>query len=261
MASDQFNHRCRQWYGRLLRLYPGAYHQRFAEGMEQTFCDVCRERQQAGGGRTALIAWLFVETFISIIRENRKVLMMDSRSLVARNKRLVGIMLGVTALLMVPAVAMLYTQEVQWGAEDFIAAAILLGGTGLLFELVLRRGGSLAYRAGAGLGLFAALALVWINLAVGLIGSEDNPANLMYFGVIGIGMTGAGIARFQPHGMARALFVTALAQALVPVIAMAIWRPPFSPGVVAVFALNAVFVLLFFGSALLFRHAGSSGQR
>ena len=46
----------------------------------------------------------------------------------------------------------------------------------------------------------------------------------MYFGVLAVGFIGAFIARFQPRGMARALFATAVAQALVPVIALS-WVP------------------------------------
>ena len=111
----------------------------------------------------------------------------------------------------------------------------------------------------------ASLLLVWINLAVGIIGSENNPANLMYFGVIFVGVIGAGIARFRARGMARALFATAFAQALVPVIALLIGRSQASalqepPGLAGVLALNAFFVLLFVVSALLFRHAGSTAR-
>ena len=69
-------------------------------------------------------------------------------------------------------------------------------------------------------------------------------------------IAGAIIARFQPPGMARALFATALAQALVAVIALIFglgspWSPP-----VEILALNGFFVALFVGSALLFRYAG-----
>ena len=80
--------------------------------------------------------------------------------------------------------------------------------------------GNSAYRAAVGVALAAAFILVWVNLAVGIIGSEDNPANVMYGGVLAVGIIGAIIARFQPHGMARALVATALAQALVAVIAL-----------------------------------------
>ena len=62
--------------------------------------------------------------------------------------------------------------------------------------------------------------------------------------------------------MARALFAMALAQALVPVIALIIWPPAvtsWAPGVVQVFGLNAIFVMLFVGSAMLFRRATRHG--
>lgn len=110
-----------------------------------------------------------------------------------------------------------------------------------------------------------ALLLVWINLAVGIIGSENNPINLIYFGVLFVGIAGAGIARFRPQGMARALFATAFAQALVPVIALVIGKSQVRslqepPGLVGVLALNAFFVMLFVVSALLFRHASVTAR-
>ena len=81
----------------------------------------------------------------------------------------------------------------------------------------------------------------------------------LYFGVIAVGIIGAFIARLEPRGMARALFVTALAQMLVPVIALMIWPPQITSwgaaGVVGVFVLNAFFATLFLGSAWLFRNA------
>ena len=52
----------------------------------------------------------------------------------------------------------------------------------------------------------------------------------MYFGVLAVGMAGALIARLRPRGMARALFATALAQALVAAIALiARLGLPYSP--------------------------------
>ena len=91
----------------------------------------------------------------------------------------------------------------------------------------------------------AALMLVWMNLAVGLIGSEDNPANLM----------GAVLARVQPRGMARALCATAFAQALVAVIAWIAGLGDPGSGPLEIFVLNGFFVALLVGSAWLFRRA------
>ena len=65
-----------------------------------------------------------------------------------------------------------------------------------------------AYRVAIGVAVASALILVWINAAAGIIG--DGPINLMYFGVIAVGMIGAFIARLEPRGMSRALFATSL---------------------------------------------------
>ena len=123
-------------------------------------------------------------------------------------------------ILLLPLLAMQFTDEVRWDLADFVVAGSLLFGARLTYELVARTMANIAYRAAVGVAVAAALILVWVNLAVGLIGTEDNPANLMYIGVLAIGIIGAIIARFQPHGMARALVATALAQTLVAVIAL-----------------------------------------
>jgi hypothetical protein len=173
----------------------------------------------------------------------------------------------VVLILLVPLIAMQFTDEVKWDLFDFVFMGVLLFGTALTYELVASKGGTIAYRAAVGIACATGLVLAWMNAAVGIIG--DGPVNLMYFGVLAVGLIGAFIARFQPLGMARALFATALAQMLVPVIALVIWKagwqdllidpnspnPPFDPGIAPVFGLNAVFAMLFVGSALLFRHA------
>ncbi len=113
----------------------------------------------------------------------------------------------------------------------------------------------MAYRFAVGVALAAAFILAWLSLGVGIIGADGDPANLMYFGVIAIGIIGALIARFRPHGMARVLFAMALAQAAVAVIALlARLGYPYS-GPLELVTLNGFFVALFLGSAWLFRNA------
>jgi hypothetical protein len=145
---------------------------------------------------------------------------------------------------------------VAWGVFDFVVAGALLGGTGLGYQLVARRAGNLAYRAAVGVALGAGLFLVWSVLAVGVIGETGDPADLMYAGVLAVGLIGAVAARFQPHGMARALLTTAQAQALVAVIALIAGKhkDPIS-SVTEILGVNGLFVVLYVGSALLFRHA------
>ena len=165
--------------------------------------------------------------------------------------------LATASILMVPLVAMQFTDEVNWSLPDFIVMGILLLGTGLTYVLISKISDSMAYRTAVGVAVVAGLLLIWVNLAVGIIGSEDNPANLMYIGVLAVGIIGAGIARLRPRGMTRTLFATALAQMLIPVTALIIWRPSLeeTPGIVGVFILNAFFAALFVISALLFRRA------
>lgn len=173
-------------------------------------------------------------------------------------KILLPVLLVPSCILTIPLAAMLFKAEGwAWGAGDFIAMWILIAGVVLAYKLVTGQSVSGAYRIAAGVALATGLILVWINGAVGLIGSEDNPANLMYAGVLAVGVIGAVIARLKPMGMARALSATAIAQLLVPVVALILWRSDFSPGLVPVFGLNFFFVLMFATSALLFRHAGT----
>lgn len=110
-----------------------------------------------------------------------------------------------------------------------------------------------AYRFAVGLALTAAFLIVWLNAAAGLIGIEDDdPANLLYVGVLAIGFIGAIIARLRPRGLARALFATALAQAVVGAIAL---KLPNTASSVQIVIVHGVVVALFAGAALLFRYA------
>jgi uncharacterized membrane protein len=159
-------------------------------------------------------------------------------------------------LLLLPLAAMQFTGEVAWDETDSIVMGAMLFGACGAFELAARMTGNIAYRAAVGVAVVAAFILIWMNLAVGIIGSEDNPANLMYGGVLGVGIVGALIVRFQPDGMARALAGTALAQALVGAIAVILGLGSTGanwPG--AILFLTGFFAALWLISAWLFRKA------
>ena len=161
----------------------------------------------------------------------------------------------VALILLLPLLAMQFTDEVVWGVTDFAVAGALLFGAALTYELVSRMADNIAYRAAVGVAVAAALILVWLSLGVGIIGRDGDPANLMYFGVLAVGIIGALIARFRPRGMACALFATALAQASVAVIALVTGLGYPWSGPLELSALNGFFVALFVGSAWLFRRA------
>ncbi|MCA1367133.1 hypothetical protein I6F15_06940 [Bradyrhizobium sp. BRP14] len=169
--------------------------------------------------------------------------------------RVVGWTIAALALLL-PLVAMQVTDEVNWDETDFAFAGGLIVATGVTFELAARMTNNKAYPAAVGVALAAAFSLIWINAAVGIIGSENNPANLMYGGVLAVGIVGAVIARFKPSGMACAFFLTALTQGLVGIIALAAGLGSQAPSFPeAVVCLTGFLVALWLLSAYLFRKA------
>lgn len=116
------------------------------------------------------------------------------------------------AFIVVPLALMFITEEQNWGAGDFMFAAIMVGGVGLAFELAVRISKSWSYRAGFAIALVAAFLLIWGNLAVGFVGSEDNPLNLIYFGVVGLAVLGSALVLLRASGMRKVMAATALAQ-------------------------------------------------
>jgi peptidoglycan/LPS O-acetylase OafA/YrhL len=87
------------------------------------------------------------------------------------NKRLTAIVLAVALLLLIPFVAMRFSNEVKWSWFDFLIAGFLLLGTGLACEFVLRKVRRLEYRIAVVAVILFALFIVWAELAVGLIGT------------------------------------------------------------------------------------------
>lgn len=123
-------------------------------------------------------------------------------------------------ILLLPAIAMQMGLEgVAWTAIDFVVMGVMLATACAAFEFFARMSGSWFYRLGAAAAVGGAFLLVWVNLAVGFIGDEGNRANLMFGGVLVVGIASAVVARFRPAGMAFALLATACAQALVGGIA------------------------------------------
>lgn len=135
-----------------------------------------------------------------------------------------------------------------WTASDFVLLGIMLGSVGLGIEFLVRRSGSLAYRLGAVIAVLVAFMTVWANLAVGMIGSEDNPYNLVFMAipaaVFGIG----ALVRFD----ARRMFWIILAAALVQ-LGLALGGAGFDPRGAR---FSSIFAGLWLLSAVLFRVAG-----
>jgi hypothetical protein len=86
-------------------------------------------------------------------------------------KGIVRVLIVTALVLMVPLVAMQFSDEVQWDASDFMIIGILLIGTGLIYELGVRKIANSAHRTIFGVVLLVALFLMWAELAVGIFGT------------------------------------------------------------------------------------------
>jgi hypothetical protein len=134
------------------------------------------------------------------------------------------------------------------------------------YILVSRLGNTTTYRVAVGLAVMAGLLLVWANLAVGLVGSEHNPVNLLYGSVLAVAAIGALVARFRPLGMSRAMFGAAVTYLVVTAIALFVWPPSAataepSTNFVNVLVGNTVFAGLWAVAGWLFRRASAGGPQ
>ena len=115
-----------------------------------------------------------------------------------------------------------------------------------------------AYGLALTLAIATAVFLFFLAGAVGIIGVEGDPADLMYAGVLAVGFLGALIARFRPLGMSRALFACVVATAVVAVVALAMGKHTAAySSVFEILGLNAMFMVMFLASGLLFRRAAA----
>lgn len=91
--------------------------------------------------------------------------------MITQNKRLAGILLTAAVLLLIPFIVMQFTDEVNWGVFDFVIMGVLLLGTGLLIEFVLRKVKGSSQRITIVLVLLILFLLIWAELAVGIFGT------------------------------------------------------------------------------------------
>lgn len=158
-------------------------------------------------------------------------------------------------LLVLPLVAMQFTNEVSWTLGDFVFAAMLIGGTGLAFELALRASASPVFRSAVALTLATSFLLIWVNGAVGIIGSSGNDADLLYGLVVAIIGLSAIATRFGPVGMMRATAAAAVVQALITIAAVVSGWGGSASSAAELLAINGFFILLWLAAMVLFRQA------
>jgi hypothetical protein len=89
------------------------------------------------------------------------------------NRSIARVPLGVAMVLLVPLLAMQFSNDVVWSLPDFVAAGALLAVIGSAFELAVKKAGSLPL-AGA---------LAALGLAAVLFGNADDAPGLVLLGI------------------------------------------------------------------------------
>ena len=83
-------------------------------------------------------------------------------------RRLVAWAIIVALILIVPLVAMQFTDEVNWTRSDFVVAGLLLFGSALIYELATNNMTNTKNRLAVGIVVAAVLLWLWAELAVGV---------------------------------------------------------------------------------------------
>jgi hypothetical protein len=168
---------------------------------------------------------------------------------------ILSVALSTALVLSVPLVAQQFTDEVNWSVADFLVMGVLIFSAGLSYVLITRYVTNIVHKAAIVMALSSTFLMIWANLAVGLIGSGPNPGNLMYLGVIAVGLIGTFFSRFTPAGMERTLYSMALAVVLLAIIALATSMQHYAGSSVAeIIGVNGFLASLFGISGLLFRY-------
>lgn len=147
--------------------------------------------------------------------------MEEKRANLIRQNRNLFLLAGATACLLLGLFLIKeITHILEWGPVDFVFVGVMVFGTGTAYELIARKHKNRIYRVALAVALGAGFIMIWANLAVGLIGSEDEPANLMYLGLLAVGLIGALIARLKAPGMSITMGLMAVSQVLITVTAL-----------------------------------------
>lgn len=139
--------------------------------------------------------------------------------------------------------------NVSTALEFLILFAVIF----VTFYIVYRAQRNKRYRQAISLALGAIFLSLWVQGAVGIIGDSSDPANLMYAGVLGIGIVGAAIVRLRPAGMSMVATAMAVAVgAIALIVTLGNLGAP-GPGRVTVLVFHGVLIALLLGSAYLFK--------
>ncbi|MDJ0918415.1 MAG: hypothetical protein QNJ05_11665 [Woeseiaceae bacterium] len=150
----------------------------------------------------------------------------------------------------------------NWDLLDFLVFGAMIAALVIIILVARRHSRNPAYRFAMVIAAIGGFLVAWINGAVGIIGSEENDANLLFFGILAMGAVGALLARLKAAGMVRVLVAMAAAQVLIAVFAIALDLGASSPvwprGLVI---MTTVFSGFWLSSAWLFSRAARRERR
>ena len=156
------------------------------------------------------------------------------------------------ALVLLPAIAMGFTDEVDWTAIDFVFAGVLTFSLGIGIEIAVRVGRSGVHSLGLGIAAIAGFLTLWANAAVGFIGAEGEPVNI----AISLMVVAAAIltlaARFRPNVLRYVFAAVALGQ-----IAAGLYATSAMPGHAVEWGVLIVFAGIWSAAALCFHRAAT----
>jgi len=176
--------------------------------------------------------------------------MMNSRRPLMNGWRIAG-WGSLLAVLLLPALAMQLTSEVDWTASDFVFAAILLGFVGGVVELAARFAQPGTARAGYILAGLVAFFTFWSNAAVGIIGDDDD-VNILFFLIVVGAIAASALYRFRPGAMRWIAVLLAAGQYAIGVAALFMM-----PGHAVEWGVLTMFALLWSACGWLFHLAAA----
>ncbi len=127
---------------------------------------------------------------------------------------------GAVLLFALPWLAMQLTNEVVWTASDFVVWAAMLLVACTLADVALRKASNFLTLAAGLVAVATGFFTIWANLAVGIIGNEDDPHNLAFMAVPLVAIVVGTLARLKPDRMAAAMLITAVVQVAAAVFAI-----------------------------------------
>lgn len=159
-------------YEHFIRLYPKTYRQEFGEEMKYVFAETMKDAQhkRKRGGTIRFWYHISIDTGKSLITQHwinyKGETSMKNHDIFTNNKLFAWLAVGTVAILLVPLIAMQFTDEVMWTALDFVIMGVLIFGGGSLFIVAARR--IKKHRLMLGALFLLAFLYIWAELAVGI---------------------------------------------------------------------------------------------